>query len=280
MPTAPDPGTESPIFIGDYAVSGNLGDFNNDGDSGLRNRLRRKSSGSGSGKWRGTFGFPTAFVTESSGADIAADDFTGRRKRGPPRARIQPEQRQPPGRKRRWVVYGPVTFPSPGAVSVAVAGLQRRQLPDFAVVTETPARLRVMLNTGDGNFTGTSYSTGNSARGITSGDFDDDGDADLAIALRPDNSMQALYGDGTGNFSSTTVTPDSNWSNSVASADFDEDGFDDVPLGMGTNISNPLINSTPIFMGSSSPPSWFSPDGPWAATSPASPGGGYQRFQR
>ena len=54
---------ESPIFIGDYAPSGNLGDFNNDGDldfATASDEIVRVRLGSG----EGTFGFATACVPE------------------------------------------------------------------------------------------------------------------------------------------------------------------------------------------------------------------------
>jgi len=270
----------SPIFIGDYAPSGNLGDFTNDGDLDIATasdeivRIRR-----GSGE--GTFSSPSAFVTESNGSDIATADFTGDGNLDLLVLGYSEDNVSLLPGNGDGTFDDPVTFPVPGGpVSVTVADFNGDSFPDFAtanldVQVDGLGAVTVMLNDGTGGFTqapSSPYAGYFQPRGITSGDFDGDGNADLSVVSRTDQHLLVLLGGGDGLFTAAAApTIDSNWGNSVASADFDGDGYDDILVGMSTNITDPLVNSAAIFLGNSSGNVVRSPDGPWPTATGANP---------
>lgn len=87
----------------------------------------------------------------------------------------------------------------------------------------------LFLNDGNGNFTNVTNSSGagdtHFGTGVTTGDYDNDGDVDLYITNVEENVL--LQNDGTGHFADVTAIAgvgDPRWSSSAAFFDMDKDG--------------------------------------------------------
>jgi hypothetical protein len=91
----------------------------------------------------------------------------------------------------------------------------------------------VLLGNGDGTFqTPVITGTQTSPEAMITGDFNHDGNLDLAVAGQ-DNQLQIFLGDGDGSFSAPVVTALTNAGTALASADFNGDGKLDVAVGLG-----------------------------------------------
>jgi hypothetical protein len=279
---SPAPG--SPIPSVSYVISGNLGDFNGDGHLdlvGATNDAVEVRLGNGDG----TFNAAITSVTNVDGADVAVADFNHDGKQDLVVAGYSTDQYElllGNGDGTFTEAAGPLA--GNGPIRIVVADFNRDGYADFATanlnvsagVPPLAGAVTVLLNDGDGTFSqpsGSPYPGYFQPRGIAAGDFNGDADPDLAVVSRSDRSLLLLYGGGDGTFSQSGNAPDINsqWGNGAASADFNTDGFDDVLVGMSSNLSDPLVNSAPIFMGASSGDLVASPDGPWPTTSPSYP---------
>jgi hypothetical protein len=113
--------------------------------------------------------------------------------------------------------------------------------PDIAVTNSGQNDASVLLGDGTGNFSAhvdyyfgdhTSYG---SVNGITSKDFNGDGNIDLAVSVI--DSIAIMLGNGTGTFGTITLYPggpSSNGSN-LSCDDFNGDGFADIAAADGTS---------------------------------------------
>jgi hypothetical protein len=86
-----------------------------------------------------------------------------------------------------------------------------------------------MLGNGDGSFAvQTSFETGEGAGYVAIGDFDSDGNQDLASTNYFDNDISVMLGNGDGSFATRTDYPAGFAPISIAIADFDGDGRQDL----------------------------------------------------
>ena len=137
---------------------------------------------------------------------------------------------------------------------------------DLAVANEGGGTITILQGKGDGTFTASSQgpiSVGNSPSFIAVGDFNDDGNLDLAVANYTDGTMTVLLGNGDGTFTAASGSPVTVGSDpmSIAIGDFNGDGkldlavanyFDDtitVRLGNGDGTFAPA-NGSPVTVGS------------------------------
>ena len=90
----------------------------------------------------------------------------------------------------------------------------------------------IFLGDGTGNFSGPNIlAAGNFSVPIATGDFDNDGNSDLAIGS-DESTVWVYFGDGLGSFSSpTTFATESGEGYSIAVSDFNADGKDDIAVG-------------------------------------------------
>ncbi len=142
---------------------------------------------------------------------------------------------------------GDGTFPtqpvgSPFAVgnlptSVAIGDLNSDGNEDLAVANLNSDNVTVRLGAGDGTFAtqpaGSPFATGDEPRSVAVGDFDADGDEDLAVANEQSDNVTIRLGAGDGTFAtqpagSPFATGDE--PRSVAVGDFDADGDEDLAV--------------------------------------------------
>ncbi|HZP03252.1 MAG TPA: FG-GAP-like repeat-containing protein [Terracidiphilus sp.] len=154
------------------------------------------------------------------------------------------------------------------AMFTAVGDFNDDGIPDLAVTTEF-GLLAIFLGNGDGTFTAP-YSPLNvggapTANAVVVGDFNGDGNADLAVAdnacctFQYSGTISILLGNGTGHFVRSQGLYANHTIYSLAVADFNEDGALDLAV---TSFGGSIPNT--IFLGS---------DGPFSLTDVTFPSG-------
>ena len=131
------------------------------------------------------------------------------------------------------VLYAAGTIPR----QVVVGDFNSDGRPDLAVVDggnvdsvygpsgTDPGGVSVLLGNGDGTFQpAVEYAAGSGPLGIVAGDFDGDGQLDLAVTDYSSNQVAVLMGKGEGTFASPVFYPAGSSPGAIAAADFNGDG--------------------------------------------------------
>ena len=106
---------------------------------------------------------------------------------------------------------GAVNYKSPTSPEQTVMGdWNNDTFLDLAVTSDSPDKVTIFMNTGDGTFgagVDVLLANGSSPTGITSADFDGDLDVDIAVTRQNLDDIQLLVNDGSGSFSLGVVYP-------------------------------------------------------------------------
>jgi hypothetical protein len=118
-----------------------------------------------------------------------------------------------------------------GAVKneVIVAEFNNNANLDVAVALSSD-QVGVCLGNGNGGFTGCNlFDVGPGPVGLAAGDFNGDGDTDIATSNEGDDTITILFGQGNGGFDDEVMTIDTGERPiAVAAGDLDNDGTDDI----------------------------------------------------
>ncbi len=138
-----------------------------------------------------------------------------------------------------------------GPSSVAVGDFNGDGFLDLAATNRSDNTVSILLGNGNGTFAPqvhSPFATGLTPVSIAVGDFNDDGNLDLAVvnACGSDltcasrGTVSILLGDGHGNFTSTSTSPSTDYTpNFVAVGDFDGDGNLDLAVANGCGGTDP-----------------------------------------
>jgi hypothetical protein len=136
---------------------------------------------------------------------------------------------------------------SGNAYAVAVGDFNADGNPDLVVtnVGNGSATISVLLGNGDGTFQlPVTYAVGNYPSVVVVGDFNGDGEADIAVADRDDNTISLLLGNGDGTFQAQTTYATGNSPVALAAADLNGDGrLDLVAANEGDNTLSVLLGN-------------------------------------
>jgi hypothetical protein len=129
------------------------------------------------------------------------------------------------------------------ASSVATGDFNGDGDPDLAVTSEGSSpygdagTLSVFLGQAGGSFGGaTTFPTGSPGDSIAVGDFNGDGDPDLAMADYNGHAVKVMRGGPGGSFGAPTSYAVANTPTGVAVGDFNGDGDPDLAVAIGTNF--------------------------------------------
>jgi sugar lactone lactonase YvrE len=108
-------------------------------------------------------------------------------------------------------------------------------IPDMAVLNTGSKTVSILLGNGDGSFTqaaGSPFAAGTDPTWIATGDFNSDGNADLAVVDYQGNAVIILLGNGDGTFTAAAASPVSVGSEpyAVVIGDFNGDGKPDMAV--------------------------------------------------
>jgi hypothetical protein len=131
----------------------------------------------------------------------------------------------------------------PAAVSVTVLDFNGDGNADLAVPNRDGDSVGIMVGDGEGNFatptTSTVFAVGEAPWQAAVGDFDGDGNADLAVANTDSDNVSILLGDGSGGFGTAENFEAGDGPDSVAVGDFNGDGDADIAVvnGLSHDVS-------------------------------------------
>ncbi len=134
-----------------------------------------------------------------------------------------------------------------GAFGLALGDYNGDGIPDLAVVEDV---LVILLGNGDGTFhLGSSNMTGNFPIDVQTGDFNNDGKADLAVASFTDNQVTVLLGNGNGTFVEQPAYNVGTNPESITVADLNGDGKQDLAVANSFILSTPPMGSVSVLTG-------------------------------
>ena len=128
-----------------------------------------------------------------------------------------------------------------GPVSVAIADFNKDGHPDLAVANQTDGTISILLGNGDGTFnaqtvisippvTTTAGTTNSNPSALVTGDFNDDGNIDIAVTDMANSQVDILLGNGDGTFSTPASYPAGSNPVALVAQDFDGDGQPDLAV--------------------------------------------------
>jgi len=143
--------------------------------------------------------------------------------------------------------YSPMRA-APKVDFIVAADLNRDGLPDLITANYEPRTVSIFLNSGAGFAAATTltFSSGGSPRSVRVGDFNADGNPDLAAAVHNSFSdyfagnVAILTGDGMGNFSAPTFFTAGGAARDFVVEDFNRDGKPDLAVA-GTPTTSPNL---------------------------------------
>ena len=125
-------------------------------------------------------------------------------------------------------------FPSFAADSInfVIGDMNNDGIPDIVTTDSTKQTLTVYYGIGNGTFYNTTTYTNKSlaigSYAPTVGDFNKDGNLDIALVNNTSNAINILWGDGTGGFTSLTSVPSPLGPGNILAADVNADGAMDI----------------------------------------------------
>ena len=126
-----------------------------------------------------------------------------------------------------------------GTTHVVASSFNTQGRVDLAATSATSQDLRVFLNNGSGAFNPTAaspISLPGSPQDLTTGDLNNDGREDIAVANQSNNAIDVLLATGTGTFLGANAVPAGPSPSAVVIDDFDADGNFDLAA---TNQTSP-----------------------------------------
>src|SRR5215813_6425438 len=241
-----------------------VGDFNGDGklDLAVANFSGTVSILLGTGT--GSFGAKTDFPDGDTPSSVAAGDFNGDGKLdlavanyygdtvsillGTGTGSFGANTDFPAGATPSSLTVG--DFNSDGKLDLAVGG------GPGGVIFDTRNTVSILLGTGTGSFgPKTDFDTGTSPLSVAVGDFNRDGNLDLAVAnFESNNTVSILLGMGTGSFGAKTDFGTGSSPYSVAVGDFNGDGKLDLAVANYYSATvSILLNTSPASCAGTNP---------------------------
>ena len=228
----------SPVTVGTFPVAVAVGDFNGDGivdlvvvDDADNNNVS-VLLGDGSGGFSPTPGSPITVGSHPFG--VAVGDFNGDGYADLAVANTVSNTVS--------ILLGngsggftPATQVAVGTLpyTVAIGDFNSDGIADLAVTNFTSNNVSILLGDGVGGFSealGSPVTAGTHPYAVATGDFNDDGRADLAVTNQRDNTVTILLGDGHGGFTPAAPVAVGNFPGPVTVEDFNRDGHADLAV--------------------------------------------------